>query len=116
MTDYPQYPADPNPEPPPGPAAVGPRPRSVDTAVNLIWAAVALTIVSTILAFVQLDDAVDTALESDTTDTLTEDAARTVDDRFRSSSWSSASGSTRCWRSSSTRARTGPASSSPCWR
>ncbi len=78
MTDYPQYPAGANPEPPPGQAPVGPRPRSVDMAVNLIWAAVALTVVSTILAFVQLDDAVDDALRSDTTETLTEDAARTA--------------------------------------
>lgn len=78
MTDYPQYPTGATPEPPPGPAPVGPRPRSVDMAVNLIWAAVALSVVSTILAFIQIDDAVDAALESDTTGTLTEDAARTA--------------------------------------
>lgn len=76
MTDYPQYPTSGNPEPPYGQAPAGPRPRSVDLAVNLIWAAVALTIVSTIVGFLQLDDAVQTALESDTSGTLTEGAAR----------------------------------------
>ncbi|MEJ7796788.1 MAG: hypothetical protein WKF50_14630 [Nocardioides sp.] len=76
MSDYPQYPTGSTPEPPPGQAPLGPRPRSVEMAVNLIWVAVGLTILSTIIGFAQLDTAVETALESDTTGTLGEDAAR----------------------------------------
>lgn len=74
MTNYPQYPAGP-PEPPSS-APLGERPRSVAMAINLIWVAVALTVVSTVLSFVYLDDAVDTALEGDAAGTLSESSAR----------------------------------------
>ncbi|MGZ5401153.1 MAG: hypothetical protein ACXWDM_14180 [Nocardioides sp.] len=76
MTDYPQYPSGASPEPMPGRAPLGPRPASLDMAVNLIWVAVALTVLSTIIGFLQIDDAVDAALEADTGGTLTEDSAR----------------------------------------
>jgi len=78
MTNYPQYPAGSGPEPPMNQGPTGPRPASVDMAVKLIWVAVALTVVSTLLSFLYLDDAVASAVESDTTGTLTEDGARTA--------------------------------------
>ena len=78
MTNYPQYPAGSGPEPPMNQGPAGPRPASIDMAVKLIWVAVALTVVSTLLSFLYLDDAVDSALESDTTGTLTEDGARSA--------------------------------------
>ena len=77
MTNYPQYPAGP-PEPPRGPAPLGPRPQSIAMAINLIWVAVALTVVSTVLSLVDLDESIQTALDSDTTGTLTESTARTA--------------------------------------
>lgn len=77
MTNYPQYPAG-GPEPPMDQGASGPRPGSIDMAVKLIWVAVALTVVSTLLSFLYLDDAVDSALENDTTGTLTESSARSA--------------------------------------
>ncbi len=76
MTNYPQYPAGP-PEPPPGPAPLGEQPRSIAMAINLIWVGVALTVLSTVLSFVNLDDAVQTAVDGDSTGTLTESSART---------------------------------------
>ncbi|MGH3346200.1 MAG: hypothetical protein ACRDO4_04410 [Nocardioides sp.] len=78
MTNYPQYPAGSGPEPPMNQGPVGPRPASIDTAVKLIWVAVALTVLSTLLSFLYLDDAVDSALESDTTGNLTEASARSA--------------------------------------
>ncbi|HEX6148120.1 hypothetical protein [Nocardioides sp.] len=78
MTNYPQYPAGSSPEPPMNQGPIGPRPSSIDMAVKLIWVAVALTVLSTLLSFLYLDDAVDSALDNDTTGTLTEDAARTA--------------------------------------
>ena len=77
MTNYPQYPAG-GPEPPMQQGPTGPRPGSIDMAVKLIWVAVALTVVSTLLSFLYLDDAVDNALENDTTGTLTEGSARSA--------------------------------------
>jgi hypothetical protein len=76
MTNYPQYPAGP-PEPPPGSAPLGERPRSIAMAINLIWAGVALSVITSILSFVNLDEAVDTAIEGDTSGTLSESSART---------------------------------------
>jgi uncharacterized membrane protein YuzA (DUF378 family) len=76
MTNYPQYPAGP-PEPPPGPAPLGERPPSIAMAINLIWVGVALTVVTTALSLVNIDDSVQTALEGDTSGTLTESTART---------------------------------------
>lgn len=76
MTNYPQYPAGSTPEPPMGQGPVGPRPTSIDTAVTLIWVAVALTVLSTLLSFLYLDDTVQAALDSDTSGTLTESSAR----------------------------------------
>lgn len=76
MTEYPQYPAGETPEPPPQRGTIGPRPRSIEMAVNLIWVAVALTVLSTILSFANINEAVDVAIENDTTGTLTEDAVR----------------------------------------
>ena len=69
MTNYPHYPAGP-PEPPPGAAPLGEQPRSIAMAINLIWAGVGLTVITTVLSFVNLDDAVQTALDGDTTGTL----------------------------------------------
>jgi hypothetical protein len=76
MTNYPHYPAGP-PEPPPGAAPLGEPPRSIAMAINLIWAAVVVTVITTVLSFVNLDEAVETALASDTSGTLTESSART---------------------------------------
>jgi hypothetical protein len=78
MTNYPQYPAGSGPEPPMNQGPTGPRPASIDMAVKLIWVAVALTVLSTLLSFVFLDDAVDAALKSDNTGTLTESGARSA--------------------------------------
>lgn len=76
MTEYPQYPAGSSPEQPPQRGPAGPRPRSIQMAVNLIWVAVGLTVLSTILSFVNLDEAARVAVEQDTTGTMTEDTAR----------------------------------------
>ena len=65
------YPA--SPEPAYDPNDKGPRPASVDTAVKLIWASVALSIVSTLLSFVLIDDIVDEQLAGSG---LTESQAR----------------------------------------
>jgi len=78
MTNYPQYPAGSGPEQPMSQGPTGPRPASIDMAVKLIWVAVALTVLSTLLSFLYLDDAVDAALKSDATGTLTEDGARSA--------------------------------------
>jgi hypothetical protein len=67
------------PPPPEGYGARPPRgdqPAPVKTAVNLIWATIALSVISTILTVVLLDSLVDTALEADTTG-ISEDALRT---------------------------------------
>jgi hypothetical protein len=53
----------------------GERPASVKTAVNLIWASIALTVLSSILTMVMLDSIVDAALEADTSG-VSEDALR----------------------------------------
>jgi hypothetical protein len=67
MTDYPQYPTDPNN--PPGPAyggapTRGPRPAAVSTAVKLIWANIALGIISALVTFVMLDSIIDEQLDA----------------------------------------------------
>lgn len=56
------YPASPEPEHRPGPS--GPAPTSVQNAVKLIWAGVGVGLVSTVLAFMNLDTYVDQAVES----------------------------------------------------
>ena len=77
MTNYPQYPTDPAAQGGGAPVvAQGPPPATVEMAVKLIWAAVALSVVSAIIGFLQLDAAVDAALEGDTTGSLTEASAR----------------------------------------
>lgn len=63
------------PEMTPMPQGKGPAPESVRTAVKLIWASIALSIVSTIVTFALLDDVIDSALEG--TSGLDRDAART---------------------------------------
>ncbi|QZY28260.1 hypothetical protein [Nocardioides coralli] len=65
MTDYPQYPLDPNQ---PGGGAQpssgqGPRPQPVDLAVKLIWIMIGLSVVGALVTFVSLDSIVDQALE-----------------------------------------------------
>jgi len=68
MSDYPQYPTDPaNPSGAPGygaPAGRGPRPNAVDLAVKLIWANIALGIVSAIVTFVLIDSIIDQQMEA----------------------------------------------------
>lgn len=64
MSDYPQYPTDPSGQGAGTTAAVrGPRPASIDMAVKLIWANVALSLVTTVITFLMLDSIVDQALE-----------------------------------------------------
>ncbi len=63
MTDYPQYPTDPSSPGGGTPAARGPRPASIDMAVKLIWANVALSLVTTVITFILLDSIVDQALD-----------------------------------------------------
>lgn len=64
MTDYPQYPTDPSGQGDGTPAATrGPKPESVDMAVKLIWANVALSVITTVITFIMLDSIVDKALE-----------------------------------------------------
>ncbi len=64
MSDYPQYPTDPSADgsgtPAPG---RGTRPSSIDMSIKLIWANVALSLVTTVITFVMLDSIVDQALE-----------------------------------------------------
>jgi|SRR5690606_37483600 len=77
MTEYQPYPSE-GPEPVYQPGANrGPRPSAVDTALKLIWASIALGLVSALLTFLYLDDIVDSALENaDASMELTESAAR----------------------------------------
>ena len=68
MSDYPQYPTDPN-NPSGGPAygaptGRGPRPPSVDLAVKLIWGAIAVSLISGIATFVLIDTIIDQQLEA----------------------------------------------------
>ncbi len=56
------FPASPEPEH--AAATKGPAPASVTTAVKLIWASVALGLISTIVSFAFLDDLIDTAMDS----------------------------------------------------
>jgi len=64
MTDYPQYPTDPPAQGGGAPAAArGPRPATIDMAVKLIWANVALSLITTMITFIMLDSIVDQALE-----------------------------------------------------
>lgn len=63
MSDYPQYPADPTAPGGGSSAPVRARPPAVDTAVKLIWANVALSLVTTLVTFVMLDSIVDQGLE-----------------------------------------------------
>ncbi len=78
MSDYPQYPIDPSAQGA-GTAAAprGPRPASIDMAVKLIWANVALSLVTTVITFLMLDSIVDQALEdAGVSSTLDADSVR----------------------------------------
>lgn len=66
------YPASPEPEP--TTQTRGTAPESVRTAVKLIWANIALGVLSALVTFVLLDNIVDTALEG--TSGLDRDAAQ----------------------------------------
>ena len=66
------FPASPEPEHRPDDR--GPAPASVQNAVRLIWASVALSVLGAVLSFVMLDDLIDTVLEG--TNELTRDQAR----------------------------------------
>ena len=79
MTDYPQYPTDPSAPGGGTSAAVrGPRPASIDMAVKLIWANVAISVVTTVITFLMLDSIVDQALEdAGVSATVDADAVRT---------------------------------------
>jgi hypothetical protein len=69
------FPASPEPEY--RPDAKGPRPASVANAVKLIWANVALSLVSALLTFTMIDDLIDRALENAGAGaTIDRDAAR----------------------------------------
>lgn len=73
MSDYPTYPSS-GPEQPMQPQR-GPKPAAVDTAVKLIWASIALSVVGTLLTFLYLDTMVDQVLESSAGD-MTESTAK----------------------------------------
>lgn len=62
MSDYPQYPTD-SANSMDGPPSRGARPAAVDTAVKLIWANIALSLITTLVTFVMLDSLVDRALD-----------------------------------------------------
>lgn len=79
MSDYPQYPTDPSAQGSGPPAAArGPRPASVDLAVKLIWANVALSLITTVVTFLLLDSIVEQALkDAGISSTVDTDAVRT---------------------------------------
>ena len=79
MSDYPQYPTDPSAQ---GggipPVARGPRPAAIDMAVKLIWANVAISLITTVITFFLLDSIVDQALDdAGVASTVDTDAVRT---------------------------------------
>lgn len=79
MTNYPQYPTDPSAQGG-GATAVarGPRPATIDKAVKLIWANVALSLISAVITFTMLDSIVDQALaDAGAASTVDSDAVRT---------------------------------------
>ena len=83
MSDYPQYPVDPHPSGGPAHAAPvagrGPRPSSVDLAVKLIWATIALSLVSAVVTFALLDSIIDAELEkAGLSETISTDSIRSV--------------------------------------
>jgi hypothetical protein len=83
MTQYPQYPTDPNqPAGGPtygGPAVRGPRPGPVDLAVKLIWTTIALSLVSALATFLLLDSIIDQQLESaGVSETISSDSVRSI--------------------------------------
>ena len=84
MSDYPQYPTDPNnpsggPTYAPAGAGRGPRPASVDIAVKLIWATIALSLVSAVVTFVMLDSIIDQQLEAaGVSETISSDSVRSI--------------------------------------
>lgn len=63
MSNYPSYPIDPAGQGNAAPARP-PRPASVETAVKLIWANIALSLVGAVVTFAMLDSLVDRALET----------------------------------------------------
>lgn len=63
MSDYSSMSAPPPPEGY-GASTRGEKPASIKTAINIIWASVALSVLSTILTFVFLDQLIDRALEA----------------------------------------------------
>ena len=75
MSDQPLTPAPPPSEWQGQPAATEP-PPSIKTAVNIVWAVVAVSVLSTILTFLYLDDLVEAAGGANLTATK-ENAART---------------------------------------
>lgn len=84
MSDYPQYPTDPN-QPAGGPAYGAPasprgaRPSSVDLAVKLIWASIALSLLSAVFTFVMIDSIIDQQLEgAGATESVNRDTIRTA--------------------------------------
>lgn len=60
MSNYPSMPAPP-PSDQYGHQGTAEQPQSIKTAVNIVWAVIALSVISTILVFVFLDDVVDAA-------------------------------------------------------
>jgi uncharacterized membrane protein len=60
MSDYPSMPAPPPSEWQGQPAAIEP-PQEIKTAVNIVWAIVAVSVLATILTFLYLDDFVEAA-------------------------------------------------------
>ena len=58
--------------------ARGPRPASIKTSINLVWALVALSVIGTLTSLIYLDDLVDAALEQAGTGggAITESTAR----------------------------------------
>ncbi|WP_432478833.1 hypothetical protein [Nocardioides sp. GXQ0305] len=81
MSEYPQYPTEPGQQPGGpaygAPAARGPRPTSVDTAVKLIWATIVLSLVSAVVTFVLIDTLIDQQLEASGV-TLDEGSIRSI--------------------------------------
>lgn len=76
MSDYPSYPP---PPPPDGPGGYGQPirtepPPSINTSMNIIWAALALQVISTILSFAYLDE----LLEASNAAPADEETARTI--------------------------------------
>ena len=79
MSDFQPGSAPPPPEGYGGPPqAVGPKPASIKNAINIIWAYIALSVITTALSFVYLDQLIDDAMASQPANSsVTEDSIRT---------------------------------------